>query len=644
MGQFMPHNIPRSRSTGAPYGVIECKNRTIAMERIGRYEIVSELGRGAMGVVYRARDPKIGREVAVKTIRLGNHADPSEIGELRLRLFREAQSAGRLSHPGIVTIFDVDEKDGLAFITMELVEGEQLSHSRASRLEIGRKIEFLNELLGMAGSALDYAHSRGIVHRDIKPANIMVTQSGIKLMDFGVAHIASSQLTRTGTMVGTPNYMSPEQVRGDPVDGRSDQFSLAVIVYELLTGKKPFDTGNVTSTIYRLVNQDPDAPRRLEPSISPELERVLLRAMSKDPAKRFGSCGAFAKAFASMPRMPTQNAAAPAEIRREPSSDGDETVADVPSPVVVVADETLASSPTHRLPDSTRQIPRGRKLNRTLDPSESREPARPGGARWPFVIFVLLLVAVGTLSVLLVRYPGLLEDPQTLVDAMLGAEQLSSEPTQTAEPGPIETISASPPLESVVPVSDPVEVANGPAIEVPAPASTSTETANEQSGAGDGVEDAREFQPDGQTRLAFETAVVTFTSFADGVQVSVDENPEWRCVTPCAPMELPVGEHSVVANREGYGLQRRTITVDQAGMTVDLWLEPRQSALVIGSDPTGGKIFVDGRDTGKVTANQVFVSPGRHSIRIVKGSLEASRTIDVQANETQYLDFRLGTN
>ena len=614
------------------------------MERIGRYEIVSELGRGAMGVVYRARDPKIGREVAVKTIRLGNHADASEIGELRRRLFREAQSAGRLSHPGIVTIFDVDEEDGLAFITMELVEGEQLSHSRAASLEIGPKIGFLNELLGMAGAALDYAHSRGIIHRDIKPANIMVTEGGIKIMDFGVAHIASSQLTRTGTMVGTPNYMSPEQVRGDPVDGRSDQFSLAVIVYELLTGRKPFDTGNVTSTIYRLVNEDPDAPRTLAPSISRELERVLLRAMSKDPAKRFGSCGAFAKAFASAPRMPTHGAARRAEIPGEPSSDGDETVADVPSPVVVAADETLASSPTRRLPDSTRQIPHGRSLNRTLDPARSREPARPGGSGWPVVIFVLLLAAIGTLSVLLVRYPGLLEDPQTLVDAILGTNQSSAEPTAPAEPGPAPPLAVPPALEVEVPVSDPIAPDSVPRTEVPAPAVVPAGNAEAETGAGDGAEDVPEFQSDSQIQLASTMALVTFTSFVDGVQVSVDENPEWRCVTPCEPMELPVGEHSVVANRKGYGLQRRTINVHQGEMSLDLWLQPRQSALVIGSDPTGGKIFVDGRDTGKVTANQVFVSPGRHSIRIVKGSLEASRTIDVRASETQYLNFRLGTN
>ena len=636
----MTHNIPRSRNTWAADGVIECKNRTIGMERIGRYEIVSELGRGAMGVVYRARDPKIGREVAVKTIRLGNHADPSEIGDLRLRLFREAQSAGRLSHPGIVTIFDVDEKDGLTFITMELVEGEQLSHSRAARLEIGRKIEFLNELLGMAGSALDYAHSRGIVHRDIKPANIMVTESGIKIMDFGVAHIASSQLTRTGTMVGTPNYMSPEQVRGDPVDGRSDQFSLAVIVYELLTGKKPFDTGNVTSTIYRLVNADPDGPRTLVPGISPELERVLLRAMSKDPAKRFGSCGAFAKAFASTPRMPAQSLTGPTEFPREPSSDGDETAADVPSPVVVVADETLASGHARRLPDSTRRIPRGRSPNRALDPSELHGPPRPGGARWPVAIFVLLLVAVGTLSVLLVRYPGLVEDPQALVDAILGTEQPSLEPAAQAESEPGATVAAPSPPEAEVPAFGPTEAGSGPVADVLLPELAPTEIADEESRAGDvpGV------QPGSRSESVSNMALVTFTSFVDGVQVSVDENPEWRCITPCEPMQLPVGEHSVVANRQGYGLQRRTITVSQAGMTLDLWLEPRQSALVIGSDPAGGKIFIDGRDTGKVTANQVFVSPGRHLIRIVKGSLEASRTIDVQTSETQYLNFRLGTN
>ena len=207
------------------------------MNQIGRYEILNELGRGAMGVVYRARDTKIGREVAIKTIKLAEQADESETERLRERLFREAQSAGRLSHPGIVTIYDVAEESGLAYITMEFVDGETLQ----AMMDSGRaeEPEFIADILRQTAAALDYAHSKEIVHRDVKPANIMVTPDGtVKITDFGIARISSSKLTQTGTVMGTPSYMSPEQVRGDPISGASDQFSLGVITYELLTDRE----------------------------------------------------------------------------------------------------------------------------------------------------------------------------------------------------------------------------------------------------------------------------------------------------------------------------------------------------------------------------------------------------------------------
>ena len=191
-----------------------------------------------MGVVYRAQDPAIGRVVAIKTIRLGDLADAAEQAKLRQRLTREAQSAGVLSHPGIVTIYDVAEQDELAYISMEYVDGPTLERMMVSDPPDARLVL---DILAQTAAALDYAHKRGIVHRDIKPANIMIHERSVaKVTDFGVARIQSHQMTQAGSMVGTPNYMSPEQIQGKPVDGRSDQFSLAVIAYELLSGEKPF--------------------------------------------------------------------------------------------------------------------------------------------------------------------------------------------------------------------------------------------------------------------------------------------------------------------------------------------------------------------------------------------------------------------
>ena len=210
------------------------------MEQIGRYRILDELGRGATGVVYRAQDPAIGRIIAIKTIRLSDFTDEAERERLRERLFREAQSAGMLSHPNIVTIYDIAEENGLAYIFMECVDGPPLEKIlNGAEADSGARTRLA--ILRQTATALDYAHKKGIVHRDIKPANIMIHErTHAKITDFGVAKIMSQQMTQSGVMMGTPNYMSPEQVQGHAVDGRADQFSLAVIAYEVLTGEKPF--------------------------------------------------------------------------------------------------------------------------------------------------------------------------------------------------------------------------------------------------------------------------------------------------------------------------------------------------------------------------------------------------------------------
>src|SRR3954469_5954509 len=257
------------------------------MDRIGRYKIVRELGRGAMGVVYHAIDPHIGRPVAIKTIQLGALRKPEEQERLRERLFREARSDGILSHPGIVTIYDVDQQADLAYIAMEYVDGATLEQVLSGSATLPSERMF--SILGQTAVALDYAHSKGIVHRDIKPANIMVTADGTsKITDFGIAKIAASEhLTMTGSIVGTPHYMSPEQVQGQAVDGRSDQFSLAVIAYEMLTGEKPYTGEHLTTVVYKIVAEEPAPPHRLNPTLGGAIELVMQKAMAKKPDARF---------------------------------------------------------------------------------------------------------------------------------------------------------------------------------------------------------------------------------------------------------------------------------------------------------------------------------------------------------------------
>jgi serine/threonine protein kinase/tetratricopeptide (TPR) repeat protein len=257
--------------------------------KLGRYEVLNELGKGAMGVVYLAKDPVIGRMVAIKTIRTSQgDDDDSESREFRERFVREAQTAGILSHPNIVTIHDIgeDSQSRTSFIAMEYIEGRNLKSLLADKKKFSW--DEIADLIAQIAEALDYAHRKGIIHRDIKPANIILTTDGkIKITDFGIAKIASSNLTTTGQFLGTPNYMSPEQVSGAPVDGRSDIFSLGVVLYELLTNRKPFLGDNLTAISYKIVHEDFTPPAELSPEVPPEFNAIVARAMAKDPWNRY---------------------------------------------------------------------------------------------------------------------------------------------------------------------------------------------------------------------------------------------------------------------------------------------------------------------------------------------------------------------
>jgi eukaryotic-like serine/threonine-protein kinase len=257
-------------------------------QRFGRYQILDELGRGAMGVVYKARDPRINRVVAVKTISLVGQP-PEEDREYRERFFREAEAAGRLSHPGIVTIFDAGEEPETRapYIVMEYVGGESLEKllARSDRkLPMGTALQLTLEV----AEALDSAHCMGVVHRDLKPANILLTDDGhAKIADFGVAKLNLAHQTSSGRAWGTPAYMSPEQLNGDVVDGRSDLFSLGVILYTILTGHRPFQGNSALTVSYKVVNRDPIPATLLDTELPPGLDYIITRAMAKDPRERY---------------------------------------------------------------------------------------------------------------------------------------------------------------------------------------------------------------------------------------------------------------------------------------------------------------------------------------------------------------------
>ena len=657
-----------------------------------------------MGIVYRARDPKIGREVAIKMIKLADQADEDEIEGLRERLFREAQSAGRLSHPGIVTIFDVDEQDGVAYITMELVEGQTLDQYVAKDGGTARSLEFVSELLSKVSAALDYAHSREIVHRDIKPSNIMISADGVKIMDFGVARIASSNLTRTGTVMGTPNYMSPEQVKGESIDGRSDQFSLGVIIYELLTGKKPFQGENLTSTIFKIVSSNPVGPRQLNPKISPALDEAVLRTLFKDPTGRFETCSDFAAGFAAAANriisgeetviltaglpvlgdgdetagsIPVQQDVTHSQSQLEETLPGDVVAGDAelavddetaayeaaaespaaedeevdaaaeeqpiedeapaaePDPEVEVEVEPEKTSPI--LPEPTRKMHTsdfGLGSTTITEIPSGYEPEPETKRRWPLVVLLLLVVALGGLTLVIVSNPAYLNDPNLLLQAVLGqaAEPVDDgevpvvDPQTTAEPGPglLEREptpgegSSGPdtgqtePLDPE-PAPEPVPETVEPAVVAPTPRPA-----------------VARLQP------------VTFTTNIAGATIIIDRNAEWTCLTPCEPLELPRGRHNAIVTLDGFRPQRKSFDVEREPAEFSFSLQAIQATLVVSSVPAGGQIFVDGRDTGQTTTARIAVTPGAHVVRVVKGDLAAEQTVEVAGDDLRQLGFTLG--
>ena len=256
------------------------------MKSLGRYEILAELGRGAMGTVYRARDPKIDRIVALKTISVLG-ATAADEKSYRERFFREAQAAGKLAHPGLVTIYDVGEEDGVPYIVMEHVAGRNLE---AMLRETHGRLPVLTtlDLIRQVAEALDYAHARGIIHRDIKPANIIVTDEGqAKITDFGIAKLALTEFTVPGQVLGTPSYMSPEQLTGSAITGASDLFSLAVILYSMLAGDKPFSADTVTALTFQVVYKQAAPVTELNPELPSDFDYVVNRGLAKDPKERY---------------------------------------------------------------------------------------------------------------------------------------------------------------------------------------------------------------------------------------------------------------------------------------------------------------------------------------------------------------------
>ena len=546
-----------------------------------------------MGVVYHAIDPNIGRPVAIKTIQLGAVLKPEEQERMRERLFREARSAGILSHPGIVTIYDVEQQGDMAYIAMEFVDGPTLDQllSRPQALEPDRMFN----ILAQTSVALDYAHAKGIVHRDVKPANIMIAADGTaKITDFGIAKItASEQFTMTGSIVGTPHYMSPEQVQGQPVDGCSDQFSLAVMAFEMLTGEKPYTGEHLTTVVYKIVAEEPPAPHRINSSLGGAIESVLRKGLAKKPEARYGSCQEFieslekacaaTKGWHNLPRGGSLNA-------------------------TTVADKVL-NSPA--LPPSRRSR-RGELATSTAE----RLPKKRGFLS--FLAAILLAAALLWIVAWQVK-PSWLGTNSPPEQAAKQAEPEKpvvpglTPPVQAPapadpKPSPLEPVPAS----GQPPAGDPKAAEPSP----PAPLPVKSEPP------------ARRSPP---ARVASAPQPLLVVTSPGGAIATLDAHADTACTTPCT-LEASPGRHTVEIKKSGYDVERREVDVSSSGLELPaVVLRSVLGTLMLTSDPTGAAVLVDGKRQPQLTPAQIQLAAGSYSITVEwKDGKQATRTVQIK--------------
>jgi len=656
----------------------------------GRYQLLDELGRGAMGVVYKAHDPTIGRTVAVKTMRLHEAVTGLTHDELIARFNIETRAAGLLTHPNIVVVYDAGEDSGLFYITMEFVQGRSL------QALIDQKQVFplprVMKVMEQAGSALDFAHQNNVVHRDIKPANLMITGDDVvKITDFGTAKILAKGATTTGAILGTPSYMSPEQVKGKPVDGRSDVFSLGVILYELVTGEKPFPGQNVTTVIYKIVNEEPISPRELDSSIHPGLNYVITKALTKNLDDRYQSCKELVedlRDYRDLGDGPSESATVVMPGRMRPKAVEEEIA------------RLKAAGPAGSAPPPQKASPAAPPAA-TAAPRPAAEPAKP--APRPATLPPLTLTRpesgekksyatlwISVLLVLLVGAGGYFIWPNLREAADSGKAALNR-PATPASPPP--AAGAAPPAkeeagkaadpeaepaatdpESATVVSDVEQrlaaAGLGSKLRVRAKGNevtlsgTLTAEENQQlrrrmralpknlriveriqiarAGAAAVAGEEEESRPRTAPGMG-EIEVSTGALLGANVSVKGPRGNTLSGKTPTRFEELPPGRYELEISKEGYRTERKILTL-QAGRVspVDIAMQAVMGGLLVVSRPAAATVFINGKPHPEPTPATIRLPPGSYRVDLhMEGFAEATRTVQVQGEDLQKVEFTL---
>ncbi len=549
------------------------------LKNVGRYEIISELGRGAMGLVYKAKDPTIGRTVALKTMRLDIHGLEAE--DMLRRFRNEAQAVGLLNHSNIVTIYDAAEWEGLFYIAMEFIEGTTLQHLLMQKRVLSA--EEVVEISRQICKGLDYAHSLGIVHRDVKPANIMITSDGtVKIMDFGIAKTGGG-VTSTGQVLGTPNYMSPEQVKGKQLDGRSDLFSFGVVLYEMITGEKPFVGENVTTIIYKIVNESPTAPRDLDVTIHPGLSSVVTKALNKSPDERYQSGADLVRDLENYKSIELKIGVATAASAGN-AAQGEQTL--------VLPQQS----------GSTVSIPASAKA-----PLPTAATAKSNQKTvWIAVAVLLLAMAVTAFGYNRVRLrtqqreEAKREQQKQQAENIVPARPETGGTTQQPAERKPDPEPAGKPAEQK-PKAKPVSSVNSPNLAL---------------------------AHQGELR---------FTSQPEGAKVEVDGWTEPAWTTPFKASNLSAGQHTIVLTKPGYMRETRVIQV-VAGKSEPVAAQLTSmvvSTIRLNSTPQNALIWIDGKDTGKTTPADLKVEKGPHRVVLRKpGYKEAATEVKLSEGET----------